>query len=251
MRPVIDLKSLNHRLLVPTFKMETLFTIIASFRPQEWVVKVDFKDASHHILVHPAIRKYFWFVVQSKVYQFRVLLFGLPTAPQEFTKTLAPVVTLLRSTGVRVHVHLDDWLIRADSYISACQAVEMTIELVQQLGWTINWDNCKSLLTPSQSVEFLGLNFDLSIPFVAALRALPESVAVAITLLRGSSQWTAQQLSSLISGISHMALFIHPGLLHLQYTGGKHYQKITIVLQNFAIPGYFPYRLVSNIRRVL
>ena len=33
----------------------------------------------------------------------------------EFTKTLAPVVQLLRTQGIRVHAYLDDWIICADS----------------------------------------------------------------------------------------------------------------------------------------
>ena len=41
------------------------------------------EDACHHILVHVNIRKYFRFIVAGVVYQFRVLLFGLSTAPWE------------------------------------------------------------------------------------------------------------------------------------------------------------------------
>ena len=114
-RPIIDLKKLNQFIIVPSFKMETLFSIIAAFQPNEWITKIDLKDAYHHILVHVNIRKYFRFVVAGTVYQFRVLPFGLSMAPREFTKTLAPVVHLLRSQGIQVHAYLDDWIIRASS----------------------------------------------------------------------------------------------------------------------------------------
>ena len=90
-RPIIDLKKLNQFIVVPSFKMETLFFIIAALQPQEWITKIDLKDAYHHIMVHVNICKYFRFVVARIVYQFRVLPFGLSTAPREFTKTLAPV----------------------------------------------------------------------------------------------------------------------------------------------------------------
>ena len=62
-RPIIDLKKLNQFNVVPSFKMETLFSIIAALQPQEWITKIDLKDAYHHILVHVNIRKYFRFVV--------------------------------------------------------------------------------------------------------------------------------------------------------------------------------------------
>ena len=89
-RPIIDLMKLNLFLDVPSFKMETLFSIIAALQPQEWITKIDLKDAYLHILVHVNIPKYFRFVTAGKTYQFRVLPFGLSTAPREFTKTLAP-----------------------------------------------------------------------------------------------------------------------------------------------------------------
>ena len=68
-----------------------------------------------HVPMHQAIWKYLRFVVNKKVYQFTCLPFGLATSPREFTKLLRPVVTLLRQQGVKLHVYLDYWLIRADT----------------------------------------------------------------------------------------------------------------------------------------
>ena len=61
--------------------METLFSIIAALQPQELITRIDLKDAYYHRLVHVSTRKYFRFVIAGKTYQFRVLLFGLSTAP--------------------------------------------------------------------------------------------------------------------------------------------------------------------------
>ena len=130
-RPIIDLKKLNQFIIVPSFKMETLFSIIAALQPQEWITKIDIKDAYHHILVHVNIRKYFRFVVAGIVYQFRVLPFGVSTAPREFTKTLAPVVQLLRSQGIHVHAYLDDWIIRASSRERSLEHTQHIIQLLQ------------------------------------------------------------------------------------------------------------------------
>ena len=135
-RPIIDLKKLNQFIIVPSFKMETLFSIIAALQPNEWITKIDLKDAYHHILVHVNIRKYFRFVVAGTVYQFRVLPFGLSTAPREFTKTLAPVVHLLRSQGIQVYAYLDDWIIRASSKELSLLHTQQVLQLLQSLGWT-------------------------------------------------------------------------------------------------------------------
>ena len=96
--------------------MEPLFSIIAALQPHEWITKIDLKNA-YHIPVHVNIRKYFRFVIAGKTYQFRVLPSGHSTAPREFSKTLAPVVQLLRTQGIRDHAYLDDWIIRADHQI--------------------------------------------------------------------------------------------------------------------------------------
>ena len=75
----------------------------------------DIHDAYLHVPMHQAVRKYLRFVVNKKVYQFTCLPFGLGTSPREFTKLLRPVVSLFRQQGVKLHVYLDDWLIRADT----------------------------------------------------------------------------------------------------------------------------------------
>ena len=214
-RPIIDLKRLNRLLDIPTFKMETLFSIVAALQPQEWIVKIDLKDAYHHIPVHPHIRKYFRFVLNGVTYQFRALPFGLSTAPREFTKTLAPVVTLLRSWGIRVHAYLDDWILRADSRFKLDSHANKVLKLLQELGWTVNWK--KSNLIPSQQVDFLGLHFDLNKYLVAP----PETFRVAIQnmccQLKSGQQLTARMISSINSKVTHFAPFIHQGRLHLRY----------------------------------
>ena len=115
LRPVIDLSTLNRHMIVPHFKMETQGSARSAIRSQEWTVSIDIRDAYLHVLMHQAVRKYLRFVVNKKVYQFTCLPFGLATSPREFTKLLRPVVSLLRQQGVKLHVYLDDWLIRADT----------------------------------------------------------------------------------------------------------------------------------------
>ena len=174
-RPIIDLKKLNQFIVVPSFKMETLFSIIAALQPQEWITKIDLKDAYHHILVHVNIRKYFRFVIAGTVYQFRVLPFGLSTAPREFTNTLAPVVHLLRSQGIQIHAYLDDWIICATSKEQSLNHTQHVLQLLQSLGWTINW--AKSMLQPSRILDFLGLHFNLE----QALISPPDSFLPTLT----------------------------------------------------------------------
>ena len=53
------------------------------------------KDAYLQVPMHPESRKFLRFVACGKVYQFKVLCFGLSTAPQVFTWVMAPVSAFL------------------------------------------------------------------------------------------------------------------------------------------------------------
>ena len=214
-RPIIDLKKLNQFIVVPSFKMETLFSIIAALQPQEWITKIDLKDAYHHILVHVNIRKYFRFVVAGTVYQFRVLPFGLSTASREFTKTLAPVVHLLRSQGIQVHAYLDDWIIRATSKEQSLNHTQHVLHLLQSLGWTINW--AKSMLQPSRLLDFLGLHFNLEQALISPPDSFLPTLTEVLSRLSPSTVMSARKVSSIISRMSHFAPFITNGRLHLRF----------------------------------
>ena len=214
-RPIIDLKKLNQFIVISSFKMETLFSIIAALQPQEWITKIDLKDAYHHILVHVNIRKYFRFVIAGTVYQFRVLPFGLSTAPREFTKTLAPVVHLLRSQGIQVHAYLDDWIIRATSKEQSLNHTQHVLQLLQSLGWTINW--AKSMLQPSRILDFLGLHFNLEQALISPPDSFLPTLTEVLSRLSPSTVMSARKVSSIISRMSHFAPFITNGRLHLRF----------------------------------
>ena len=54
-------------------------------------------------------------MVNKQFYHFFCLPFRLATSPREFTQFFRPVVALLRQGGVKLHVYLDVWQIRADT----------------------------------------------------------------------------------------------------------------------------------------
>ena len=83
-RPVIDLSLLNLRVQQTSFKMETLQSVLLSVRAGDWIVSLDLKDAYLQVPMHPESLKFLRFMVGGKVYQFKVLCFGLSTAPQGF-----------------------------------------------------------------------------------------------------------------------------------------------------------------------
>ena len=83
-RPVIDLKNLNAHIHAPHFRMFTTSSVLSSVRKGDYAFKIDLQDAYFYVPIHPSSRKYLRFAFENKVYQFRVLPFGLNTATQVF-----------------------------------------------------------------------------------------------------------------------------------------------------------------------
>ena len=69
---------------------------------------MDLQDAYLQVPIHPGSRRYLQFTMAGVPYQFRVLWFGLTTAPQVFTRLMAPISAILRRYGIRVLRYLDD-----------------------------------------------------------------------------------------------------------------------------------------------
>ena len=98
--PVIDLFFLNKYVITTKFRMETMRTVLASIKRGNWMVSVDLKDAYLQVPIHPLSRRYLRFGWRSPALQFRVLCFGLSTAPQVFTKIMALISSALHRRGI-------------------------------------------------------------------------------------------------------------------------------------------------------
>ena len=107
---------------------------------------------------HKSHHKYLRFMYRGKYYQFQCLPFGLSSAPWVFTKTLKPVLALLREMGVRLIAYIDAMLVLAESQEQAKRHAEAVVYLLQCLGFKINQKI--SVLEPAQVMEFLGLTVD-------------------------------------------------------------------------------------------
>ena len=142
-------------------------------------------------------------MVNKKVYQFTCLPIGLATSPREFTKLLRPVVALLRQQGVKLHVYLDDWLIRADTLEQAKLHAQTSIRVLQFLGWIINYE--KSDLTPSQDFQFIGKQFNTRQFTVAPLPKMRLKVQSVHQHWMTDPNITARDLNRLLGMLVSMA----------------------------------------------
>ena len=148
-RPVIDLSTLNLSVGVSKFRMETTQSVLRPIRRNDWMITIDLKGAYLQIPIHPRSRKFLRFTAGGRAWQFKVLCIGLSTAPQVFTRVIAPVSGFLYRQGVRMLRYLDNWLIMTSSREEARRARDMVLQLCQELGIVVNLE--KSNFTPSQS----------------------------------------------------------------------------------------------------
>ena len=128
-RPVIDLSTLNLFVDVAHFRMETIQSVLLSVHQGDWMPSIGLKEAYLQVPVHPDSRRFLRFVAQGNVYQFSALCFGLSTAPQVFTRVMAPVSAILHSWGIRIRRYLDDWLVQSLSPESLLHDLQVVMDL--------------------------------------------------------------------------------------------------------------------------
>ena len=213
-RPVIDLSMLNLHLHVPTFKMETAESIRKSIRKGEWVISIDLTDAYFHVPIHPQSQKYLRFQTKKGVFQFQALPFGVATAPLEFTRIVKEVKLIAQARNLRIHQYLDDWLLRSPSKDQCLKDSEKLVQLVQELGWIINFQ--KSELIPTQKLDFLGYHFDLQRGLVFPTQKKLDRLNAQTVSIRKSLVLTPRKLMSLIGTLASLEKTVPLGRLHMR-----------------------------------
>ena len=145
--------------------MEPIKDVIHMINQGVWMASVDLHHAYYSVQVHRSYSPYFSFLWQDKYYHYLRLPNGYAQAPLIFTKLLRLPFAYLRSQGHLSVVYMDD--LQGDS-ISLCQSnISNTVSLLHGLGFNIN--RKKSVLTPTQSLEFLGfilnsVNMTITLP---------------------------------------------------------------------------------------
>ena len=109
-RPVIKLKHLDQFIPYQHFKMEGSFCLREMLQKDDFMGKLDMKDAYFSVTLHQSSRKYVRFLWSGSLYEFLCLCFNLDPAPSIFTKLLKVPISVLRRINIRVIIYLDDML---------------------------------------------------------------------------------------------------------------------------------------------
>ena len=213
-RPVIDLSTLNRFVDVSHFRMETIQSVLLSVRQGDWMASIDLKEAYLQVPIHPESRQFLRFVAHGRTYQLTALCFGLSTAPQVFSRVMAPVSAILHSWGIRMRRYLDDWLVQSSSREALLRDLQVVLTLCRELGIVINPE--KSNLEPSQVVQYLGVVIDAQ-TFVAS--PSPECIARLLSTageFLSSADPPASIWLSLLGMLSSMSHLVPGGRLRMR-----------------------------------
>lgn len=102
-RPILDCQKLNKFIQVEHFKMEGVPALREIIEPDDYLCKIDLKDAYVVIPIHHDSMDYLTFENQGTVYRYRSLAFGLSVSPRIFSKIMRYAIEPLRKEGIRLH----------------------------------------------------------------------------------------------------------------------------------------------------
>lgn len=131
LRPILDLRVLNHAILKIPFRMITPKSIFQCIRPQDCVAAIDLKTHTFYVSILP---HYSPFAFEGKAYQYKVLPFGLSLFPHVFTKVAEGGLKPLRESGVHILAYLDNWLIITYSWHTLCEQKDLTLRHPARFG---------------------------------------------------------------------------------------------------------------------
>ena len=213
-RVIFNLKGLNEFVSYHHFKMDTLDTAIKLMRPGCFMTSIDLKDAYYSIPVAPECQKYLKFVWKETLYCFTCLPMGLTSSPRIFTKVLKPVFASLRTKfGHTCLGYIDDSLYMEDTQEDCLWGTLHAVPLISKLGFQIHPE--KSVLLPTQCIEFLGFLLDSTSMTVRLTSPKRDKlVQMCQKFLQPNKLYTIRQVASLIGSLVSSFPGVEFGPLH-------------------------------------
>ncbi|KAJ1121781.1 hypothetical protein NDU88_000300 [Pleurodeles waltl] len=213
-RPILDLRLLNKYIRKQKFRMLALHQIFPQLHQGDWMCSIDLQDAYFHIPIAPKHQKFLRFRVALQHYQFRVLPFGLKSAPRVFSKCMAVVAAHLRRQRIYIYPYLDDWLLKASSPEQARSHQDIVLGVCEALGLQVNYQ--KSTLTPTQNLHYLGAIISTELQKVYPSEERLSSINKKCQDLLRASAPTARQVTSLLGSMASCIFIVPNARLHMR-----------------------------------
>ena len=143
---------------IPSFKMPTLKHVQKLIQHGDYAFSIDLQDAYLHVPIVKHHHHFLHFVWHNVPYQWKVLPFGLATAPRVFMSLTNPILFLCHHKGLCIVIYLDDIFVLVHSKWVCRKACLCLCSLLVHPGLHIDFS--KSDLCLSQTFTFLGLCWD-------------------------------------------------------------------------------------------
>lgn len=218
-RPIVSLKYTNAYIVHETFRMVTPEEITRWIRPGFFFTSIDLSDAYFVIPLEEGASRFTRFTWRGIVYEYLCIMFGLAPSARVFTKMMHAVIVFLRERfAILIIAYIDDLLIQAPDAATCARHAEITILVLQSLGYGVNFE--KSALVPATTVEHLGFIWDSCAMTLSLPQAKVEKIVQRARRLLAAGSTTAADLRSLLGTLESTRLVTRQAALHyrgLQY----------------------------------
>ena len=194
------------------FKKELILDVFKIIKTDVWMASVDLKDAFFTIPINEAYQKYFMFEWLEKIYKFIAMPNGFSDAMHVFTKVSKPVYAYLGQHGYMSVIFVDDSYLQGDTKQECLQNIEATVSLLESLGFAIH--EGKSILNPTQEIEFLGFVFNSVTMTISITKGKTEAIILEIRRFLENKSPTIRELASVIGSVILRFPAIPFGKLH-------------------------------------
>ena len=204
-RVILNLSNLNDKLGKVHFKMDSLKTVLNIVKKNVWFGKIDLKDAYYSIPIAETSRKFFRFYFNQDLYEYQCLAQGFVDAPRIFTKVMKVPLSFLRSKGFINVGYLDDIFIQGDSFEECQTNIFTTIQLLDELGFTIHLT--KSVVIPNQIMSFLGFSLNSINMTIQPTQKKSEDIISSCSQILNKKDTTIRDLSIIVGKL----IAVEPG----------------------------------------
>ncbi|KAI8496689.1 amiloride-sensitive sodium channel [Branchiostoma belcheri] len=146
------------------FSYQSIDDAVSILADGSYMAKIDLKSAYRSVPIHPSnysATGLKWQFQGDCEYTFLVdkrLPFGARKAPEIFHRISQSVRRIMKRRGYHtILAYLDDFLIIGATYEECRLAFETLLELLQHLGFEINWHK---VIFPTRRLTFLGIDID-------------------------------------------------------------------------------------------
>ena len=158
-RTICNLQNLNKFCVYKHFHIDGVEKVLQMVRPLDLdLVNLDLVNAYGTIYIDSRYHHYFQFTFNNRHFCYVTIPQGYLDSPRLFSHCTTPISAYLRKNGVDFYLYLDDSFLRNHSAEILLDQIKFTHSVFSNCGFDINMK--KSVLVPTQHMEFLGFLID-------------------------------------------------------------------------------------------